>query len=196
MSDEKRSRKRSAVQAEQKKETEEMRDSEPKKKKSEFKIMYELIQENKDKNPTPEWRERIIKRSGRCRPGRSRPFILNFIPAMIAEIPPYKQEGPGPYRNPLRSILTEAPQHLERRRKIDQLQLRPETFVCYDLADLSQDSNYEQPLENDQEDELVAMFAKLRIDDNNDTKVSVDAITDELSSIKIAQMPEEKAKNE
>ena len=193
----KKNRKRSFVASEEEaKQDAEERARQKKRNRDEFDVLVALCKEMKDKNPTPEWRKNMLKRSSDVNQGRALCFFW-IIPALIKEMPPYKEDGFASYRNPVWSPFQAAHRRFKEQQKKEQESLRRygvHLYIPLDMMNVdaysSQDLDYEKPASSENDKMLADLLEKLHIsgDEDDCDGLGIDALTKDISSIAIASV--------
>ena len=190
-------RKRSFVASEEDaKQDAEERTRQKKRNRDEFDVLVALCKEMKDKNPTPEWRKNMLERSNVVNQGRGLCF-WRIIPALIKEMPPYKEDSFGSYRNPVWSPFQAAHRRFKEQQKKEQESLRRYGVHLYIPLDMmsvdaysNQDLSYEKPAPSENDKMLADLLEKFHISgDEDDCEDSgIDALTKDISNIAIASV--------
>ena len=193
----KKNRKRSFVASEEEaKQDAEERTRQKKRNRDEFDVLVALCKEMKDKNPTPEWRKNMLKRSSVVNQGRAMCFFW-IIPALIKEMPPYKEDGFASYRNPVWSPFQAAHRRFKEQQKKEQESLRRygvHLYIPLDMMNVdaysNQDLSYEKPAPSENDKMLADLLEKLHIsgDEDDCDGLGIDALTKDISSIAIASV--------
>lgn len=191
----KKNRKRSFVASEEEvKQDVEERTRQRKRNKAEFDVLVALCKEMKDKNPTPEWRQNMLKRSSEVNKGRALLYVL-IIPTLIREMPPYKEDGFASYRNPVWSQFQAAHRRYKEQQLKEQRVWQTHGYVHFDLlldvdVNNNQDLTYKKPVPSENDKMLADLLAKFHISGGEDDceDPSIESITKNISSIAIVDV--------